>query len=162
MSETTQPLPLVLFVDDVPDIRQLIEQGMKVYQPAFCAVFAETADEALKIIASQPVAAAILDVNLMGESGATVAAVLHEHYPYIPKVFFTAYDRSVTHEHAAEFGMEVLSKTITMPRLITAIYCLLSHRPVDCNERTASESLSTSPVSMPAVLRKITSSVFFL
>jgi CheY-like chemotaxis protein len=160
MSETTS-LPLVLFVDDVDDIRAMVEHGMKVYQPAFRTVFAETADEALNIIASQPVAAAILDVNLLGESGATVAAVLHEHYPHIVKAFLTAYDRSVTHENAEEFGMEVLTKPITMPQLISSIYCLLSHRKTDCNELKSSNGFSKSPVSMPEVLRKITSSVFF-
>lgn len=155
---SSKPLPLVLFVDDVPDIRGLIEAGVRTYQPAFRVAFADTSDAALEVLCSVAVSAAVLDVNLTGESGASLAAVMHDNYPLVPKAFLTAYDRSVTHEHAEEFEMEVWTKPITMPKLISCVYSLLARSPSECDKRPGSSG--TALVTMPDVLRKITSSVF--
>lgn len=155
------PLPLVLFVEDQQDVRDLYERAAEHYRPSFCVRSVGTADEALEVVKQGEVAAVVMDVNLVGESGATLAEVLHEHYPHIPKAFLTAYDRSITHEHAEEFGMEVWSKPIEMPKLIACVYCLLGRRPSACDDRRRGPRTGRGPVTMPDVLRKITNGLFF-
>jgi DNA-binding response OmpR family regulator len=154
-------LPVVLVVDDIPDIRELIETGVDKYRPGFKVVFTETAEDALKLIETQTVSAVVLDVNLMGDSGASLAADLHEKYPHINKAFLTAYDRSMTHKHAEELEMEVWSKPITMQKLMECICCLLRGEPSSCDERPLTARLK-SPITMPDVIRKITNSILFL
>lgn len=129
MSEQSAQLPLVLFVDDMPDIRKYFEIGVERYRPRFEAVFAEDRESALRVIRDQRPAAVILDVNLSGETGMSIAEDLHEHYPHVLKAVLTAYNLSKTRESADEFGMDVWSKPILMPELIEKVEALLASAP---------------------------------
>lgn len=124
--EAKHPLPVVLFVDDMPDIREYFEICIPKYHPKFEPIFADSREAALHAIRQRLPAAVILDVNLVGETGMSIAEDLHEHYPHILKAVLTAYDRSVTRANAEEFGMEVWSKPILMPELIAKVEGLLA------------------------------------
>jgi DNA-binding response OmpR family regulator len=129
MSETTQQKPLVLFVDDMPDLPQLVAVGARLYDPPFDVAFADCRESALKVIRERSPAAVVLDVNLSGETGIAIAEDLSRHYPQIRKAVLTAYDRSVTRANAEEFGMEVWAKPITIEDLITRVKDLLASGP---------------------------------
>ena len=120
--------PLVLFVDDMPDLPQMVAVGVGFYEAPFEAVFAKNGEEARRIVRERRPAAVVLDVNLAGETGITIAEHLREYYPEIPKAVLTAYDLAKTRESADEFGMEVWSKTTTMPELIARVERLLASR----------------------------------
>ena len=124
--EAQQPLPVVLFVDDQPDIREYFEICIPKYHPRFEPIFADSREAALRAIRQRQPAAVILDVNLVGETGMSVAEDMREFYPHILKAVLTAYDRSVTRANAEEFGMEVWSKPILMPELIAKVEGLLA------------------------------------
>jgi DNA-binding NtrC family response regulator len=160
----SENLPLVLFLDDIPDIREMLELKQKARDLPFEPVFAGSQDEALAIVHNMPIVAAILDVNLMGESGASVAEQLHLHYPHIRKVFLTAYDRAMVHESAEEFEMDVIVKPITMQDLIKCVMSLIRDGKVNCDAAREAHRLArrTGPLTMPSALRKITSSIFLM
>jgi DNA-binding NtrC family response regulator len=160
MTEETAKRPPVLFVDDGRDIRELLEVWQKSGRLPFEPVFAHSQDEALAVVHSRPIVAAVIDMNLMGESGASVAEQLHEHYPHILKMFLTAYDRSVAHENAEEFGMDVLAKPIDIQDLVNSVMSLLrGGKPVSETAPRPRQG-GGGPVSMPHVLRSITGSIF--
>lgn len=128
MSET-QSKPLVLFVDDVPDIREFMGVWARKFPLPFDAAFAENRESALRVIRERRPAAVVLDVNLSGETGISIAEDLRDGYPEIAKAVLTAYGLAMTRESAEELGMDVWSKPITMPELIEKVKALLAARP---------------------------------
>jgi DNA-binding response OmpR family regulator len=129
MSETSAPKPLVLFVDDMPDLTQMVAIGTRLYETPFDAAFADSRESALRVIRDRRPAAVILDVNLIGETGIAIAEDLRENYPLILKAVLTAYDMSVVRAAASEYGMEVWGKPITMQELISKVKALLATPP---------------------------------
>lgn len=160
----TESKPLVLFVDDLRDIRELLEAWWALGKLPFEPIFAHSQDEALRLVHDHPaLVAAVLDVNLMGENGASVAEVLHQHYPHIHKAFLTAYDRPVTQEHAEEFQMDVISKPIAIQDLIECVMSLVREGKANCDQAKRDHRrlrADTKPPTMPPVLREITKMVF--
>ncbi|HEY9282333.1 MAG TPA: response regulator [Pyrinomonadaceae bacterium] len=148
-TKTSGSRPVVLLVDDNPDTRALVLTGARLYRPPFDIEFAQSAAEACEMLSRKCYSALVLDVNLLGPTGVTVAAEAHEKCPDMPKVFFTAYDRSVTHEHAAEFGMETWAKPMDAKELFGRIEQLIASRPAGPGEGAA------SPLEVPVVLSAI-------
>lgn len=130
-AEETRQKPLVLFVDDQVDIREMVEVGMRHYSPAFEAAFAADREAALRVVRDRSPSAVVLDVNLVGETGMAIAEDLREHYPEVLKAVLTAYDMSATRDTAAEFGMDVWAKPITPEELIRRVEGLLASRPAN-------------------------------
>lgn len=128
MSEQEATKPLVLFVDDMPDFPQMVAVGVVYYEAPFEAAFASDRESALRVIRDRRPAAVVLDVNLSGETGISIAEHLRDYYPHISKAVLTAYDLTKTRESADEFGMPVWSKTATMPELIEKVVALLASR----------------------------------
>lgn len=124
----TDTKPLVLFVDDLPDLRELYAVAVSRYSFNFNAVFAENVDEAMRLIREQAPDAVVLDVNLTGETGMDIAAHLSEFYPNTPKAVLTAYDLAMTRDAAGAYGMEVWGKPLTMADLIGRVEQLLASR----------------------------------
>lgn len=146
MSEDRRPT--VLVVDDNDEIREMIRIGLGVYQPPFRVEFAACAEGACRMLSAGCYAALVVDVNLLGPTGVVVAAEAHEKCPGTPKVFFTAYDRGVTREHAALFGMEVWAKPMEVPTLFKNIERLIGQG------RDALHG-ATTPLAVPPVLSEI-------
>lgn len=139
-----EPTPLVLFVDDNCDLQQMVGQGMKLYRPPFAAAFAGSVDEALRAVREITPAAVILDVNLTGETGMTVAEHLHEYFPHVAKAVLTAYDRTATHMSADEFEMEVWPKPILITELFDKVARLLAGH--DHKDETAPGATALPPI----------------
>jgi DNA-binding NtrC family response regulator len=108
----TDVKPLVLFVDDLPDLRELYAVAVSQYSFGFDAVFAEDVESAMRMIRERSPAAVVLDVNLAGETGMLIADHLSEFYPGTPKAVLTAYDLAGVREAAEAHGMEVWPKPI--------------------------------------------------
>lgn len=127
--ETEATKPLVLFVDDQPDLKELVELGTRLYDPPFTTAFASNVEDALRVVRERKPAAVIIDVNLSGETGMDVAESLHEFHPEIVKAVLTAYDRTTTHANAEQFGMEVWGKPLkNVVELIERVVGLLATR----------------------------------
>ncbi|MFL6228042.1 MAG: response regulator [Pyrinomonadaceae bacterium] len=121
----------MLFVDDQPDLRELIELYARKFVMPFDPVFAECVEGALRAVRERRPEAVVLDINLSGETGMDVAEHLHEFYPDVLKAALTAYDMTTTHANCEEYGMQVWPKPVkSMPELIRRVVGLLNSRPV--------------------------------
>jgi ActR/RegA family two-component response regulator len=130
MIDTQLSKPLVLFVDDMPDVRELFAAGVEFYDPPFRAAFAEDVEGALRIVRDEHPAAVVMDFNLIGETGIDLAEKLHDYYPDIRKAVLTGYDMSMTNVNAHALGMEVWAKPVkAMPDLIDLVMALLASPP---------------------------------
>ena len=141
--EATSQKPLVLFVDDQPDIREIVSIGARVYEAPFETAFADSRESALLVIRQRRPAAVILDVNLSGETGMSIAEDLHDEFPQVCKAVLTAYDLSTTRAAAEEYDMEVWSKPITPDVLVAKVVELLASCPAGSSGRLTTGAASS-------------------
>lgn len=145
--------PKVLHVDDTEDVIGFLRIANDRGMLPFDLVFASCGDEAYALLQESGFDAVVLDVNLLGESGMSIAIKLTEQMTDLPGAFLTAYDRSVTRENAEEINWPVWSKPIELPDYIKCVQELIKGKPTSCAK--AKGQLQT-----PQALRAITHSVF--
>ena len=121
--------PLVLIVDDEPDIRLLARLCLR--GAGYRAADAGPED-ALALAAREPPAVALLDVLMPNPDGpALLRALRAAHDAALPVVFVTALDRvEVAARMGGEGGWDYLPKPFTADELLAAVARHLS-RPTD-------------------------------
>ncbi|MBY9064806.1 response regulator [Sphingomonas yunnanensis] len=86
-------MPLrLLFVDDDPDIRTIVELALGL-DPTIELGVAASASEALSALAAARPDAALLDVSMPDMDGPTLLVALHDRVPGLPVIFMTAHGR---------------------------------------------------------------------
>ena len=68
----------ILIVDDEPDVREVLEEYFVTH--GYAAMCAESADAAKAIAAAHPIDLALVDINMPGEDGLSLARHLRERY----------------------------------------------------------------------------------
>jgi len=93
----------VLFVEDEPDIRLVIGQGLKFFD--FDVTSVETAEEALKKLRIEKYDVILLDMGLPGMSGWEMAKRLQRgDYPHVPIIALTGASRIGDEQKAYQAG----------------------------------------------------------
>ena len=82
------PQPVIMIVDDEQEVREVLEEYFA--NQGFRTVAASGAGAARSLISSQPVDVALIDVNMPGEDGLSLARHLREHHGQIGIVMLTA------------------------------------------------------------------------
>jgi len=86
-------MPLrLLFVDDDPDIRTIVELALGL-DPTIALRVAASPSEALSALATMQPDAALLDVSMPDMDGPALLAALHDRSPGLPVIFMTAHGR---------------------------------------------------------------------
>ncbi|MBB3691931.1 response regulator [Sphingomonas sp. BK580] len=86
-------MPLrLLFVDDDPDIRTIVELALGL-DPTVQLHVAASASEALNAMAAWSPDAALLDVSMPDMDGPALLAALHDRALDLPAIFMTAHGR---------------------------------------------------------------------
>lgn len=80
----------VLVVDDSKLARIVAGKAIAAHQPDWQRVEASSAEEALRIVAGQPIDLAILDFNMPDKDGLELAAELRAAHPHMPIAVITA------------------------------------------------------------------------
>ncbi|MGU3493685.1 response regulator transcription factor [Xanthobacteraceae bacterium A53D] len=80
----------VLIVDDSKLARIVLTKAVTALQPDWTAVEAGNADDALAVIDRQPVDVVVLDYNMPGRDGLTLAEELRTRFPAMPIAIATA------------------------------------------------------------------------
>ena len=117
-------LPVVLVVDDEPELRALLAEyfgrhGFEVRQ-------AEDAAMARRLVAEQLPDLAILDVNMPGENGLSLARFLRESHPRLGLVMLTTAGESVDRIVGLELGADdYLPKPFEMRELLARARAVL-------------------------------------
>ncbi|NNG16135.1 MAG: response regulator [Gemmatimonadales bacterium] len=126
MSDTDGTLNL-LVVDDEESIRSALNRFLS--QQGYHVVTAESGEEALDILAREPIDAALLDVRLPGISGIDLVPKVVEAGPNIAILMLTAVNDATTASLCMQRGaMEYLTKPIDLKDLDRAIRRALDRR----------------------------------
>lgn len=105
--------PLILVVDDEPDVEDLFRQQFRrdIRAGRFTMEFAKSGDSALQKISDANAAPLILilsDVNMPGMSGLELLPKAKASRPDVPVIMITAYGDGDTRRRALEGGAEAL------------------------------------------------------
>ena len=82
------PKATLLIVDDEPEVRAVLEEYFVAH--GYAAIGAENAAAAKAIAAKQPIDLALVDINMPGEDGLSLARHLRERYAKIAIVMLTS------------------------------------------------------------------------
>lgn len=116
--------PVVLLVDDEPELRTLLAEyfgrhGFQVQQAADAAAARER-------IAQQPPSIALLDINMPGENGLSLARWLREAHPAVAIVMLTTAGESVDRIVGLELGADdYVPKPFELRELLARVRAVL-------------------------------------
>ena len=115
--------PLILVVDDEPDVEDLFRQQFRrdIRAGRFTMEFAKSGDSALQKISDAnavPLILILSDVNMPGMSGLELLPKAKASRPDVPVIMITAYGDGDTRRRALEGGAEAL---LTKPIDFTAL-----------------------------------------
>jgi CheY-like chemotaxis protein len=114
--------PLILVVDDEPDVEALFRQQFRhdLRAARFKMDFARSAVQALEIVAEAHTSLILIlsDVNMPGMSGLDLLLKARQARPDVPVIMITAYGDAETRREAVERGAAGLfTKPIDFPEL---------------------------------------------
>ena len=114
--------PLILVVDDEPDVEALFRQQFRrdLRAARFIMDFARYAAQALEIVAEAQASLILIlsDVNMPGMSGLDLLLKARQARPDVPVIMITAYGDAETRRWAVEGGAAGLfTKPIDFPEL---------------------------------------------
>lgn len=121
----------ILLVDDHPLFRQAVREVIESHFPSPVVREASTGEDAIRMVRTEPVEVAILDIGLPDSSGLTVLRRIKQVRPSLKCLVLTAYDNAQYVRLAIAHGASgYLTKGITPGELYEAIRTILSGRPV--------------------------------
>jgi CheY-like chemotaxis protein len=114
--------PLILVVDDEPDVEALFRQQFRhdLRASRFTMDFARSALQALELVAQAKASLILIlsDVNMPGMSGLDLLSKARLARPDVPVIMITAYGDAETRRRAVEHGAAGLfTKPIDFPEL---------------------------------------------
>ncbi len=107
---------LVLLVDDEPIAAEDSMAALKQFVRPEQILYASSADEAIRLLDSRPVALVFLDIEMPEESGFFIAAYLDDHWPDVPYVFLTGHADFALESYDYE-PVDYLIKPVDLSRL---------------------------------------------
>jgi DNA-binding response OmpR family regulator len=114
----------ILIVDDEPDVGEVLQEYLAAH--GYAAVIAKNADDARKLAAQQPVDLALVDINMPGEDGLSLARHLRERYVSIAIVMLTSADTITDRIVGLEMGADdYVSKPFDPRELLARIKSVL-------------------------------------
>jgi DNA-binding NtrC family response regulator len=116
----SEPLPPVLIVDDEKNMRRSLETMLN--DEGYAVRTAESAEEALGLLARESFFMIITDARLGGMSGYELLAKIHTQWPDLPALMITAYATPRLAVEAIKAGaMDYLAKPFAPEELILAV-----------------------------------------
>jgi DNA-binding NtrC family response regulator len=116
----TEPLPPVLIVDDEKNMRRSLQTMLT--DEGYAVRAAESAEEALVMIAQEPFFMVITDARLGGMSGYDLLGKIRAKWPNLPALMITAYATPRLAVEAIKAGaMDYLSKPFAPEELFLAV-----------------------------------------
>jgi DNA-binding response OmpR family regulator len=118
------PSPVVLLVDDEPELRGLL--GEYFARHGFGVMAAEHAAQARELIAQRRPDLALLDVNMPGENGLSLARWLREAFPEVAIVMLTTVGESIDRIVGLELGADdYVAKPFELRELLARVRAVL-------------------------------------
>ena len=98
------PKATILIVDDEPEVRAVLEEYFVAH--GYAAIGAESASAAKALAAAQPIDLALVDINMPGEDGLSLARHLRERYAKLAIVMLTSAGTVVDRIVGLEMGAD--------------------------------------------------------
>ena len=137
-------LPEVLVVDDEPELRALLAEYFG--RHGFAVRTAADAAEARRAVAEQAPALAILDINMPGENGLSLARWLREAHPRVGLVMLTTAGESVDRIVGLELGADdYLPKPFEVRELLARVRAVLRRAAVVADAQHAGSGPPPAP-----------------
>ena len=156
MPDTTAP-PTVLLVDDEPELRDLLAEYFG--RNGFEVVQAESAAAARARVAERVPDVAVLDINMPGENGMSLARALREAHPRLGLLMLTtaceAIDRIVGLEVGAD---DYVAKPFELRELLARVRAVLRRLQVTAAPAAAAdepERIAFGPCQLDLAQRKL-------
>ncbi len=149
MNTDTPRQPTLLVVDDEPELRGLL--GEYFARHGFAVRSAENAAVARVLVAEQTPDVAILDVNMPGENGLSLARWLRESQPTLGLLMLTTAGESVDRIVGLELGADdYIPKPFDLRELLARVRAV--HRRVQALHELAARQAATPavPAAQPA------------
>jgi DNA-binding response OmpR family regulator len=126
--ELTAPMaaatPSLLVVDDEPELRGLLSEYFG--RHGFAVRAAEDAARARELIAAEPPLLAVLDINMPGENGLSLARWMREAHPQVAIVMLTTAGESIDRIVGLELGADdYVSKPYELRELLARVRAVL-------------------------------------
>jgi CheY-like chemotaxis protein len=103
----------VLIVDDSKLARMAVAKGLNTLRPSWTQVEATNADEALALARQSTVDIALLDFNMPGRDGLSLAADIRELDPNIAVALISANVQQEILDRTLQVGAQFLAKPLT-------------------------------------------------
>jgi CheY-like chemotaxis protein len=107
----------VLIVDDSRVARMIVRRFVAAIMPELKIVEAGDASEALQVSEEYTFDYALLDFNMPGDDGLTLASSLMQHQPDLRVALLTANVQAPVRERAAEIGVDFIGKPPTEDKI---------------------------------------------
>jgi two-component system phosphate regulon response regulator OmpR len=123
MPDTLAP-PTVLLVDDEPDLRALLAEYFT--RNGFAVVQAEDAAAARERVAERVPDVAVLDINMPGENGLSLARALREAHPRLAVLMLTTAGEAIDRVVGLEMGADdYVAKPFELRELLARVRAVL-------------------------------------
>jgi two-component system phosphate regulon response regulator OmpR len=138
------PGPQLLVVDDEPELRGLLSEYFG--RHGFVVRAAQDAAQAREMVAAQRPELAILDINMPGETGLSLARWLREAHPGVAIVMLTTAGEAIDRIVGLELGADdYIGKPFELRELLARVRAVLRRaQPV------AAPAGATAPAAVPA------------
>jgi len=107
----------ILVVDDSRLARDMVSSAIASLQPGWTILTAVSGDDALAKLGAEAPIAAVVDYNMPGMDGLTLATRLHERFPGMPIGILTANVQDALRKKAEALGCRFLPKPITTDKI---------------------------------------------
>ncbi len=146
------PAPVVLVVDDEPELRELLAEYLG--RHGMAVQTAEHAARARELVAVGAPALALLDVNMPGENGLSLARWLREAHPAVAIVMLTTAGEAVDRIVGLEMGADdYLPKPFELRELLARLRAVL-RRTMAVPAPPETRSANAAPAPAPAEVTK--------
>ena len=107
LSKSTGPqAPVILIVDDSPPMRKALCDLMELSYPASTILQAESAEQALEMVAAQTPDLVLMDIALPGMDGLTCLAEIRRIHPHVCSVVISYHEEQPYHQKALDAGAD--------------------------------------------------------
>jgi HD-like signal output (HDOD) protein len=125
----------VLFVDDEPAVLSALRRVLRFERPTWRAVFAEGGEQALTLLADQPIDVIVSDVRMPGMNGAELLEVARCRHPAVARLILSGYaDHDLVIE-AVGPTQQFLCKPVDSAVLVAALDRVLALKDIVADPR---------------------------
>ncbi|MGE4281723.1 MAG: response regulator transcription factor [Magnetospirillum sp.] len=117
--------PVILFVDDEPNVLSGIRRGLHKMEGHWTMLYASNGRQALDLLLTHEVAVVVTDIAMPVMDGETLIRRLYEDYPHIAVVVLSGYWSPEMATRRAGGMVTYLSKPITVMTLATTLHHVL-------------------------------------